>query len=372
MAKRKGFKFPWRTIISLVTFALVGYVIYQNWDGFVETFNNLNQANIFVLLLLVPEQLFMYYACGQIFFSYLEGKYHKIFGWKEKLKISTELNFVNRAVPAGGIGGLAYLTYRLHPFGVTAGQASFLYIFRFAITTVVNYAQALIAILILLALGQVPAEATWVIWVSLLMNAGVFVILGLVIYVASSKKRIDFFARTVERIVNFVVKTVTFGRVKRMLKREKVHDYFLSIHECVKIVKADKKSMIWPTVWGVIYSLCEVGTYWIVAISMGRPEILPVILVGEAIGSVFDGIVPYGPYELGMAGVMGLLLGGTEEALAISLIVTVMARALSLIFTIVTGYVPYQKAIGGKNKAREVEEVKMVKEMSSASGVKNE
>ena len=86
------------------------------------------------------------------------------------------------------------------------------------------------------------------------------------------------------------------------------------------------------------------------AISLGRPELLPVIMVGEAIGSVFDGIVPYGPYELGMAGVMGILLGGTEEALAISLIVTVVARALSLIFTIATGYLPYNQAIRGKNR----------------------
>ena len=85
------------------------------------------------------------------------------------------------------------------------------------------------------------------------------------------------------------------------------------------------------------------------ATSLGRPEILPVIMVGEAIGSVFDGIIPYGPYELGMTGVMGVLLGGTEEAMAISLITVVMARALSLMFTIGTGYWPYQQAIRGKD-----------------------
>ena len=117
MAKKK-FRFPWRMIISLVTMALVGYVVYQNWDGFVETFANLNQANVFVILLVVPEQLFMYYTCGQIFFSYLTRKYHKFFPRKEKLLISTELNFVNHAVPAGGIGGWAYLTYRLKPYDI--------------------------------------------------------------------------------------------------------------------------------------------------------------------------------------------------------------------------------------------------------------
>lgn len=352
MAKKRKFKFPWRTIISIATFGLVGYVIYQNWDGFVETFENLNHANIFVILLLVPEQLFMYYACGQIFFSYLESKYHKIFSRKEKLKISTELNFVNRAVPAGALGGLAYLTYRLRQFDVTAGQASFLYIFRFGITTVVNYVQALIAVLILFALGSIPPEATWIIWVSLLMNMGVFTILGLIIYVASSKKRIEWFAMLVDKLIAFAVRIVTFGHKKSLFRREKVQDYFLSIHDCVMIVKKDKKSLLKPTMWGFIYSLCEIGVYWIVACAMGRPEILPVIMVGEAIGSVFDGIVPYGPYELGMAGVMGILLGGTEEAVAISVITVVMARALSLMFTILTGYWPYQQAIRGKDDGK--------------------
>ena len=349
MANKKRFKFPWRMLISLATLVLVGYVIYQNWDGFVETFANLNQANIFVLILLLPEQLFMYYACGQIFFSYLEKKFKKVFDKKEKLKISTELNFVNRAVPAGGIGGLAYLTYRLHPFGVSAGQASFLYIFRYAITTVVNYLQALIAILFLYLIGAVPAGAEWIIWVSLLMNAGVFVALGLVIYVASSKKRIDFFGKIVQKLTDMVIRFITFGKKRHMVERGKLQDYFMSIHECVTIVRKDKKSLCAPTLWGVIYSLCEVGAYWIVAVSLGRPEIFPMILVGEAIGSVFDGIVPYGPYELGMAGVMGILLGGTETAMATALIVTVMTRALSLIFTIATGYWPYQKVIRGKD-----------------------
>lgn len=349
MARKKSFKFPWRTLISIATVALVGYVVYENRDGFVATFNNLDQANIFVLILLIPEQLFMYFACGQIFFSYLEKKLHKMFGWKEKLKISTELNFVNRAVPAGSLGGLAYLTYRLRQFDITAGQASFLYIFRYAITTVVNYLQALVAILILLVLGAIPEEATWIIWVSLLMNMGVFIVLGLVIYVASSKKRIDFFGRIVEKVMNLVTKIITLGHRNHMVRHDKIQNYLLSIHDCVKMARKDKKSLIRPTIWGVIYSLCEIGVYWIVAISLGRPEILPVIMVGEAIGSVFDGIVPYGPYELGMVGVMGVMLGGSEEAVAMSLIVVVMARALSLIFTIATGYWPYNQAIRGKN-----------------------
>ncbi|MBQ1540143.1 hypothetical protein IIZ72_01085, partial [Candidatus Saccharibacteria bacterium] len=201
MAKKKHKLISFRVILSILTAVLVGYVVYQNWPDMVETFHHLGETNIFVLLLLVPEQLFMYYACGQIFFSYLKNQKNvREFKPTEILLISTELNFVNHAVPAGGLGGLAYLTYRLHPFNVSAGQASFLYVFRYAVTTVVNYFQALVAIVVLLMLDMIPPEAKWIIPVSLLMNFGVFVGLSLIIYVASSKRRIEFFSKTISSL----------------------------------------------------------------------------------------------------------------------------------------------------------------------------
>ena len=71
-------------------------------------------------------------------------------------------------------------------------------------------------------------------------------------------------------------------------------------------------------------------------------------MVCEAIGSVLDGIVPYGLYELGMAGVMIAL--GVDFPTAT--IVTVMTRVITLLFTIVSGSIPYYKAIQGKKNAK--------------------
>ncbi|MBR3256260.1 flippase-like domain-containing protein [Candidatus Saccharibacteria bacterium] len=348
MATKKRKWFSFRTVLILLTIILVGYVIYQNWPDILDTLNHLSETNIFVLLLLIPEQLFMYYACGQIFFSYLRNRKNvREFTNNEILRISTELNFVNHAVPAGGIGGLAFLTYRLSPFNVTAGQASFLYLFRYAVTTVINYLQALVAIVVLLALNLIPDEARWIIPVSLLMNLGVFIALWFIIFVASSKKRIYFFAETISKILSVLARIVTFGHKKRIIKDKKIIDYFMDIHESVKTAKENKKYLKKPALWGLIYSFCEIGTYWIVAISLGRPELLPYIMVGEAIGSVFDGIVPYGLYELGMAGVMIAL--GVDFATAT--IVTVMTRVITLVFTIISGSYPYYEAI--KNKGND-------------------
>lgn len=346
MAKKKKW-LSFRTILSVATIVLVGYVVYQNWPDIVDTFHHLGEANPFVLLLLIPEQLFMYYACGQIFFSYLKQRKNvKEIPAKEVMKISTELNFVNRAVPAGGLGGLPYLSFRLHPYGVSAGQASFLYVFRYAVTTVVNYAQALVAIVVLLILNQIPEEAKWIIPLSLMMNMGVFFILWLVVYVASSKKRIEFFSRTVAKIIDTIVKIVTFGYKKNLMRYSRISRYFADIHDSVKIAKENKRYLKKPILWGFTFSFFEIATYWIVAISLGRPELLPFILIGEAIGSVFGGIVPYGLSELGMAGVMIAL--GVDFPTAT--IITVMTSVFTLLFTIITGTGLYYKAIRGKSE----------------------
>ena len=345
-AKKKAF-ISFRTIISILTIVLVAWVVYENWPDILETLDNIQDANIFVILLLIPEQLFMYFACGQIFFSYLKHRKNvQKFTDKEILTISTELNFVNHAVPAGGLGGLAFLTYRLGSYGVTPGQASFLYLFRYAITTVINYVQALIAILVLLVLHLIPQEAMWIIPVALLMNMGVFFALWFVIFVASSSERVETFSRFSAKALNAIIKTVTFGHKKQIMKYETIHKYFADIHESVKVAKEHKKYLKESAMWGFIYSFCEVGTYWIVAISLGRPELLPFIMVGEAIGSVFDGIVTYGLYELGMAGVMIAL--GVDFSTAT--IVTVMTRVIALFFTIISGSWPYYKAIQGKKE----------------------
>ena len=346
MATKKRKWFSFRSILIVLTIILVGYVVYQNWPDFLDTFDHLGETNIFVLLLLVPEQLFMYYACGKIFFSYLKSRQNvkNISNW-DMFSVSTELNFVTRAIPAGGIGGLAFLTYRLSSFGVSAGQASFLYLFRYSITTIINYLQALIAILVLLGLNLVPQDAMWIVPVSLALNMGVFALLWFVIFVASSKKRIDFFAKTISRLLNSAVELLTFGHKKRVLSYDKVNEYFIDIHESVKIARKNKRYLKKPALWGFVYSLCEVGTYYIVALSLGRWELLPYIMVGEAIGSVFDGIVPYGLYELGMGGVMIAL--GIDFPTAT--IVTVMTRVVTLVFTIASGSYLYYKAIKGKN-----------------------
>lgn len=356
MAKTKSKpKFSFRTILSLVTFALILYVIYANFNDIKEAISHLGETNILVLLLLIPEQLFMYFCCGQMFFSYMSAKKdaQRVSAWT-LMQVSLELNFVNHAVPAGGLGGLGYITWRLKPFGATPGQSSFMYVLRYIITICANQLQTIIAIIALLIFGAVPETGVWVIGLTALLSVGIIAAIMILIAIASSEKRIAWFAKTATNFCNWFVRTVTFGRKEQVLERATVDRYLGDAHEDLMTARRNKKMLIRPIIWGIVYSFLEIATYWIVAASMGHPEILPQIMIGEAIGSVMGAIVPYGLYELGMAGIMVSL--GVPIALAGT--VVLMTRVIVLASTIISGYGFYQHSISkiGRKEKAEIEQ----------------
>lgn len=352
---KSKFKISFRTILSLLTFALIIYVVYANWDDIREAISHLGETNILVLLLLIPEQLFMYFCCGQMFFSYMAAKKNAkpVSPWT-LMQVSLELNFVNHAVPAGGLGGLGYITWRLKPFGATPGQSSFMYVLRYVITICANQLQTIVAIIALLIFSAVPAGGIWIVGLTALMSVGIIAAITLAIAIASSKKRINWFAKTATNFVNWLVKTVTFGHKEQILRREVVDKYLGDAHEDLMTARHNKGMLIRPIIWGIVYSFLEIATYWIVASSLGHPEILPQIMIGEAIGSVMGAIVPYGLYELGMVGIMASL--GVDAGL--SALVVLMTRVIVLASTIISGYGFYQHSISkiGRQEKAEIEQ----------------
>lgn len=355
MSKDKPkFKISFRTILSILTFILLVYVVYTNFGDIKEAISHIGETNILVLLLLIPEQLFMYFCCGQMFFSYMRAKKdaQKISPWT-LMRVSLELNFVNHAVPAGGLGGLGYITWRLKPFGATAGQSSFMYVLRYIITICANQLQTIVAIVALLLFGTVPTAGAWVIGFTALLSIGIIAVIVIIVAIASNKKRIDWFAKTGTNLTNWLVAKVTFGRRKDVLKRETVDKYLGDAHGDLMTARRHKEMLIRPILWGIVYSFLEIATYWIVAASLGHPEILPQIMIGEAIGSVMGAIVPYGLYELGMVGIMASL--GVDAGLAA--LVVLMTRVIVLASTIISGYGFYQHSISkiGRKEKAEIE-----------------
>lgn len=362
-----------KKILSLITLALVAFVIWGAWDQITAATSCIFgghcieggefSINLFIVFLLIPEQLFMYYCAGKIFFAYMAGKQRiaeqKDKGAKETKKISTwelarisfELNFVNHAIPSGGVSGLGYITWRLKNYGATAGQVSFMYILRYLITILANQTQTIFAIIFLIITSSVPANAYWMIWLVGAMSVGIIAAIAILITIVSSRKMIRWAAKELTAFANWLVKTITFGKKKQVLELEKVNKYFMDLHEDFLTAKKDKKLLVKPIIWGFLYNFLEIATYEIVALSLGHGEIFPQIMVAEALGSLVGAVLPtpggVGGYEGSMITVMCIL--GTN--LAVASTVVIVTRVIVLLNTIVSGYGFYQNAISKIGKA---------------------
>lgn len=362
-----------KKILSLITLALVAFVIWGAWDQITAATSCIFgghcieggefSINLFIVFLLIPEQLFMYYCAGKIFFAYMAGKQgiaeQENKGAKETKKISTwelarisfELNFVNHAIPSGGVSGLGYITWRLKNYGATAGQVSFMYILRYLITILANQTQTIFAIIFLIVTGSVPSNAYWMIWLVGAMSVGIIAAIAILIAIVSSRKMIRWAAKELTAFSNWFVKTITFGKKKQVLELEKVNKYFMDLHEDFLTAKKDKKLLVKPVIWGFLYNFLEIATYEIVALSLGHGEIFPQIMVAEALGSLVGAVLPtpggVGGYEGSMITVMCIL--GTN--LAVASTVVIVTRVIVLLNTIVSGYGFYQNAISKIGKA---------------------
>ena len=362
-----------KKILSLITLALVAFVIWGAWDQITAATSCIFgghcieggefSINLFIVCLLIPEQLFMYYCAGKIFFAYMAGKQRiaeqKNNGAKEAKKNSTwelarisfELNFVNHAIPSGGVSGLGYITWRLKNYGATAGQVSFMYILRYLITILANQTQTIFAIIFLIITSSVPANAYWMIWLVGAMSVGIIAAIAILITIVSSRKMIRWAAKELTAFANWLVKTITFGKKKQVLELEKVNKYFMDLHEDFLTAKKDKKLLVKPIIWGFLYNFLEIATYEIVALSLGHGEIFPQIMVAEALGSLVGAVLPtpggVGGYEGSMITVMCIL--GTN--LAVASTVVIVTRVIVLLNTIVSGYGFYQNAISKIGKA---------------------
>ena len=362
-----------KKILSLITLALVAFVVWGAWDQITTATSCIFgghcieggefSINLFIVCLLIPEQLFMYYCAGKIFFAYMAGKQRiaeqmnkgaketkKISTW-ELARISFELNFVNHAIPSGGVSGLGYITWRLKNYGATAGQVSFMYILRYLITILANQTQTIFAIIFLIITSSVPANAYWMIWLVGAMSVGIIAAIAILITIVSSRKMIRWAAKELTAFANWLVKTITFGKKKQVLELEKVNKYFMDLHEDFLTAKKDKKLLVKPIIWGFLYNFLEIATYEIVALSLGHGEIFPQIMVAEALGSLVGAVLPtpggVGGYEGSMITVMCIL--GTN--LAVASTVVIVTRVIVLLNTIVSGYGFYQNAISKIGKA---------------------
>ncbi|MFZ1361113.1 MAG: lysylphosphatidylglycerol synthase transmembrane domain-containing protein [Candidatus Saccharimonadales bacterium] len=332
-----------RAWLSIITFVLIGITLYVARDDLLHAWQLLGSVNLWILALLIPAQILVYYAGGEMIFSYLrdKGKMKEVSNG-ELVQVALEGNFVNHVLPSGGVSGVSYLTWRLGQLGVPAGRATMAQVVRHAMGFVAYMSLLLIAIVVVTIDGDINR---WIILTSAVLIGMMSTTIVAAIYLLASKRRVDRFSEWLTKKVNRITRRVTFGRRRVLLNKKKAQVFFDDMHHDFLELRHDKKLLIKPYIWGLVYMVVDAGLFVITFFALGEVVNPAPILIAYGVASTagFFVLTPggAGAYEAIM--VAFLAVAGIASGVAITGIV--LTRVIVLIGTIGCGYFFYQRSI---------------------------
>ncbi|RYF29051.1 MAG: flippase-like domain-containing protein [Chloroflexi bacterium] len=339
-----------RAWLSIVTFILLGVILFFARHELERAWELLFQVNLWLLFLLIPAQILLYYAGGEMIFSYLRDKGRmKAVSRAELGQVALEGNFVNHVLPSGGVSGVSYLTWRLGHLGISHGRAT--------MAQVVRYAMGFVSfsVLLVFALFMVTIDGNinrLIILVSALLIGGMSSTIIGAIFLFSSKRRTEVFGVWITKKLNGITRVVTFGKKRRIVKPKKVTGFMDDMHHDFLELRHDKKLLIKPFLWGILYTILDAGLFLISFLALGEVVNPALILIAYGAASLagFFVLTPggAGAYEAIM--VAFLAIAGLTQSVAIAGIL--LTRVILLLGTIIFGYIFYQRALikYGKHK----------------------
>ena len=256
-----------KTWLSIATLALITIIIFFSRHELLRAWDLLAAVNIWILLLLIPAQIFVYYVGGEMVFSYLRAK-----GDIDKMRardltqMALEMNFVNHVLPSGGVSGISYMTWRLSKYGISAGRATMAQLVRFAMTFAAYIALVLVAVVVITIDGNINR---WIIFASFSLVLVSLVAGVSLAYVLSSRRRMWGAADKVVRYGNLIISRVTLGRKKRTFRYSNVEKFFTELHFDYVALKQDRHILVKPFLWGIVFTLGEVSLFVLTFLAMG-------------------------------------------------------------------------------------------------------
>ncbi|HEY8886258.1 MAG TPA: lysylphosphatidylglycerol synthase transmembrane domain-containing protein [Candidatus Microsaccharimonas sp.] len=333
-------KMSFRGWLTVVTFVLLIIVVVFAWPEIVKAWRLLDQVDLRILALLVPVQLFSYYATGGMIFSYLRGKgdLKNVSHWRIA-RIALELNFVNHILPSGGAAGFSYLGWVLGKHDVKPSRSTIAQLIRFTLTFVAFVIILVVAVVFLAADGRI--NRLIIILAGLIVAVCVAVIFG-TIFIIGSNHRLNKFSHSLTRFANHMVNKLTRGKKPEVLKADVLPNFFGELHQDYLAVRKDARILIKPFIWAIFTNLADVALIWIAFWSLGY-EVSPAILFVAFGVSSLASAVSVTPGGAGIyEAIMIAFLASSNVPADVAIAGTLLARVTLVLGTILFGYVFYQ------------------------------
>lgn len=340
MPEEKKKQQRWKLILTIVTLAALGLVVYFTREQILETISNLGRVNRYALLLMIPAQALNYHSYARMYQALFRVLDHKV-RYSHLLRIVLELNFVNNVFPSGGVSGFSYFGLRMKTESISSGKATLVQMIRF-ILLFVSFQVLLAAGLIMLVIGGQASQFVILIASSL----ATLLLVGTIgaAFIVGSKRRINSFFTYITRVVNKIIhvvrpkqpETINIARVERM---------FTELHENYMVLKQNPGFLKKPLFYALLANLAEVLTIYVVYIAFGEWVNPGAVIIAYAIAN-FAGLVSVLPGGVGIyEALMTAVLASAGVPAGVSLPVTIMYRVLNMTIQLPPGYFFYHRAI---------------------------
>lgn len=338
-------KLSGRTWLSIITFVIILLVLFFSRNELAQAWQVMQTINIWALLaMLIPLQFVSYFAMGETLFTYLRsiGQGKNVSPLKFA-RLSLEMNFVNHMLPSAGVSGASYMGWRLKHIGVSLSKSTSAQLVR-VVAVAGGYAIVLAAaVLFMLFDGSLNR---WISLFAVVLVAATFILVAGMIYLLERAEKLSTLARGLVKIANTAVRLATFGRQKKKFPSVKpLADFLTDIQDDYRKIRTKKQLLVKPLIWGVVFTLAEVGMFYATFLALGHPINPAPIAIAFGLAGV-AGIFMVTPGGAGLYEVVMisfLTVAGVNPGVGIAAIVLV--RVLLMVGTIATGYYFYQQAI---------------------------
>jgi len=343
-------KLSMRNWVSIATVVLIVLLLFLTRHELVRAWELLGKVNLWILLLFIPLVVASYLVSGEMIFSFLRQKHLiKHLSIWQQMRMSLEMNFVNHALPSGGVSGLSYMTWRMKNIGVTTSKAATAQMVRLATGLLSFVTLLLIAVVAITIDGGVNR---WIILISSTLAASMIGVIVAGVYFLKDKKRVHTAAKWVTETANKLVGFVSRKKRKKVLDRVRVEGFFGELHEDYNDITKDKRLLLKPYLWGIAFSCLDVAMYVVAFWALGSVVNPAAILIAYGIATVAGFLVVTpggsGAYEALM--VAFLVFSGINQGVAIAGVL--LTRVLILVVILVLGYAFYQHALVKYGKPR--------------------
>jgi uncharacterized protein (TIRG00374 family) len=337
-----------KIIINIVTIGALGILFYITWPQIQEGLREIGGAKWSIIALMIPLQIFNFYAVGMIYFSYLDNHKYKKITKKNMLKVALELNFVNNVFPSGGVAGFTYLGYRFKHYDIPVARTTLAQTLRFALTFL-SFIILLFIGLFMLSFGESINGVTLFIGLTIAFITLFGTALG--VFIVSDQKRITAFTAFLPKLINGIFKL--FNRRKDTINVANIERLFIDLHKDYAELMRDGKRLKNPFLWALAVNVSEVLTIYLAYLALGHAVNPGAVILAYSVAS-FAGLISILPGGIGVYEALmttTLTAAGVPKELALS--ATLIYRIFTMLVFVPIGFVLYQNALK-KGEAKEI------------------